>query len=78
MGRTGLPDSYIKYLADRLTGMNFNESLIDDVTLYTFIAALLLSVLFNIRDIFRNYLTCVLLPVLTMIFLLHSYLVPFP
>lgn len=50
MGETNIPDSYIKYLADRLTGLDFNSVLVDKVTLYSFLAALILSLYFNIRD----------------------------
>jgi hypothetical protein len=50
MGETNIPDSYIKYLADRLTGLDFNSILVDKVTLYSYLAALLLSTYFNIRD----------------------------
>ena len=51
LGETGLPDSYIKYLADRLTGLNFSPSLVDHVTLYAFLAALGISLFLNVRDI---------------------------
>ena len=54
LGKTNLPTSYIKYLADRLTGLNINQSLVDDVTLYSFLAALGLSVFFNLRDFLRR------------------------
>ncbi len=50
LGKTNIPDSYVKYLADRLTGLDINASLVDDITLYTFIAALVLSVIFNLRS----------------------------
>lgn len=50
MGKSDLPSSYIKYLADRLTGLDLNSSLVDTVTLLTFIAALLLSLILNIKD----------------------------
>jgi hypothetical protein len=50
LGISDLPSSYVKYLADRLTGMNFNSSLVDRITLYSFLAALGLSIFFNIRD----------------------------
>jgi hypothetical protein len=53
LGKTGLPYSYIKYLVDRLTGSDINASLIDRVTLLSFIAALILSVLFNLLSYFR-------------------------
>jgi len=50
LGKTELPDSYIKYLFDRLTGLNISPSLTDRMTLYVFLAALLISVYFNLRD----------------------------
>jgi len=50
LGVTDLPSSYVKYLADRLTGLDLNPSLVDNVTLYTFLAALGSSVFFNIKD----------------------------
>jgi len=53
LGKTDLPTSYIKYLTDRLTGLNVNETLVDKATLYCFIAALAISIFLNIRD-FRN------------------------
>jgi hypothetical protein len=50
LGVTNLPSSYIKYLADRLTGLDINASLVDNATLYVFLAAFGLSVFFNIKD----------------------------
>jgi hypothetical protein len=50
LGQNGLPISYVKYLADRLTGMNINSALVDQVTLYAFIVAFLISIILNIRD----------------------------
>jgi len=50
LGETNLPNSYIKYLADRLTGLDINPSLVDNVTLYTFISATVISLFLNIRD----------------------------
>jgi len=50
IGETNLPNSYIKYLADRLTGLNFNSSLVDNVTLYAFLAAFGISIFLNIMD----------------------------
>lgn len=54
LGVTDLPSSYIKYLADRLTGLDISSSLVDDVTLFTFLAALILSLFLNIRDFIRK------------------------
>jgi hypothetical protein len=50
LGVTDLPYSYVKYLADRLTGLDFNPSLIDNITLYSFLAALVISLYLNIKD----------------------------
>jgi hypothetical protein len=50
LGKTDLPNSYVKYLADRITGLNFNASLVDSITLYAFLAALAISVFLNIND----------------------------
>jgi hypothetical protein len=54
MGQDNLPDSYIKYLADRLTGFNFNPSLVELMTLMAFFTALVVSVFMNIRDFKRD------------------------
>jgi hypothetical protein len=51
LGISDLPSSYVKYLADRLTGLDFNSSLVDRITLYFFIAALGLSLFINFRDL---------------------------
>jgi hypothetical protein len=50
LGDSNLPNSYIKYLTDRITGLDVSASLIDKVTLYSFIAALAISILLNFRD----------------------------
>jgi len=57
LGKTNLPNSYIKYLADRITGLNFNPNLVDTVTLVVFISSLIISFLLNIRDYFKKKLT---------------------
>jgi hypothetical protein len=54
LGKTDLPDSYIKYLADRLTGLDFNPSLVDKVTLYVFLGVFVISVSLNVRDFIRK------------------------
>jgi hypothetical protein len=48
LGKTDLPNSYIKYLADRITGLDFSSSLVDNVTLYAFLAALGISLFMNL------------------------------
>jgi len=50
LGVSDLPSSYVKYLADRLTGLDINSSLVDNITLYSFLAAFGLSIYVNFRD----------------------------
>ena len=47
LGETNLPNSFVKYYADKLTGNNFDPDLVDSVTLWSFLAAIALSVYFN-------------------------------
>jgi hypothetical protein len=54
LGENDLPGSYIKYIFDRLTGLDINASLVDKTTLFLFIAALMLSMYLNIRDIMKS------------------------
>jgi hypothetical protein len=54
LGHTDLPISYVKYLADRLTGLDFNRHLVDSVTLYSFLTAFVISLILNIRDRLRK------------------------
>lgn len=56
LGKTDLPISYIKYLADRLTGLDFDQTLIDNATLYGFIIALIISLLLNASDFRKRWL----------------------
>jgi len=55
LGITDLPNSYVKYLADRLTGLDFNAKMVDDFTLYSFLATLVLSILLNVKDVARRF-----------------------
>jgi hypothetical protein len=50
LGVTDLPNSYMKYLADRITGLDFNAALVDKITLYSFLGALIISLFLNIRE----------------------------
>lgn len=49
LGVYNLPNSYIKYLADRITGMSFNQDIVDSLTLYLYLAALVISLAMNFR-----------------------------
>ena len=55
LGKTELPVSYVKYLADRITGLDFNEKMVDDFTLSSFLVALVLSMVLNVRDVARRF-----------------------
>jgi hypothetical protein len=48
LGKTDLPYSYIKYLADRVTGLDIDARMADAFTLYGFLVALALSIIINI------------------------------
>jgi len=54
LGKTNLPNSYIKYLADRITGLDLNAGIVDKITLYSFTAALIISLAINIRRIVKS------------------------
>jgi hypothetical protein len=54
LGKTGLPNSYMKYLADRITGLDISAVLVDRITLYSFIAALIISLYMNLRDYMKS------------------------
>lgn len=50
LGKTGLPSSYIEYLAERITGLDFKVSIVDNITLFVYITALAISTSLNMRD----------------------------
>lgn len=47
LGKTDLPNSYMKYLVDRLTGMDIDTGVVDSVTLLGLITALVVSLIIN-------------------------------
>lgn len=49
LGEHDLPNSYIKYLVDRLLGLDVNADLVDQLTLIVFIVALAISLILNLR-----------------------------
>jgi len=54
LGIYDLPFSYLEYLAERLTGLEFQAQLVDNLTLILFSAFLLASIGLNLRDYFRR------------------------
>ncbi len=47
LGEHHLPNSFIKYYADKITGLNYPSSIIDAVTAICFIVSAFISVFFN-------------------------------
>jgi hypothetical protein len=47
LGHSDLPTSYIKYLADRLTGISFSQELVDSVTAWGLVSAFIISLALN-------------------------------
>jgi hypothetical protein len=47
LGETNLPNSFIKYYADKLTGKDIDPSIVNTVTLFSFLAVIVLSVYLN-------------------------------
>ena len=50
LGQTGLPNSYIKYLLDALTGLDWHAGLVETLTFAGFFGALIVSIALNVRD----------------------------
>lgn len=48
LGEQGLPNSFIKYLVDKVTGLNSNPDWVDTVTAISFAIVTLLSIYLNI------------------------------
>ncbi|MBS0011937.1 MAG: DUF2784 domain-containing protein [Bacteroidales bacterium] len=55
LGHADLPTSYLKYLADRLTGLDFSEQVVDALTLWGLVAAFAISVILNTRMFLAKY-----------------------
>ena len=51
LGTTNLPSSYIKYIIDRITGLNTNEHNVEILTMSFYLISLTISVTLNIRDL---------------------------
>lgn len=54
LGERNLPDSYVMYLIKRTTRIEIDSILVDKLTLYFFLSALLFSLIFNLRDYIRQ------------------------
>ena len=47
LGENNLPNSFIKYFADKITGESLNSQLVDTVTLLLFLVVIIISVYLN-------------------------------
>ncbi len=50
LGYYNLPNSYVKYLLDRIFKYNFNANLVDTLVVIFFLIAFIASIYINIRD----------------------------
>ena len=50
LGETGLPASWMKYYLDLVTGLDWSAALVDGLVIGSALAALMLSVVLNVRD----------------------------
>lgn len=50
LGETDLPRSYVKYYADRLTGVTWDPALVNAIVVAVGVTAFTLSVMLNVRD----------------------------
>lgn len=50
LGETALPASWVKYYADRVTGLDWSPVVVDGLVIGSALAALSLSVALNVRD----------------------------
>lgn len=47
LGETNLPNSFIKYYADKITGRDIDPKIVDNVTLISFLTAIVIAVYIN-------------------------------
>ena len=50
LGETNLPNSYVKYYLDRLTGLSWDTATVDILVAVLGLTALVLSIWLNVRD----------------------------
>lgn len=48
LGKTNLPDSYMKYLFDRITGIGINDSFVDTIVAAVYFISLIISIIVNV------------------------------
>jgi hypothetical protein len=50
LGEQGLPNSFIHYLSNNIFSLNISTEFLDQITVWTFVVAIILSIIFNLRD----------------------------
>ena len=50
LGEQTLPNSFIHYLSNDIFSLNMTTELLDQITVWTFAVAILLSIIFNLKD----------------------------
>ena len=53
LGYTDLPNSYLSFLFTRLTGLQIDQNLVDAVTLWGLVIAMMMSIFLNFRHWFQ-------------------------
>ena len=54
LGYTDLPTSYLSFLFTRITGLSIDQALVDGITLWGLIGALIISLYLNLRPRFKK------------------------
>ena len=54
LGYTDLPTSYLSFLFTRITGLSIDQALVDGITLWGLIGALIISLYLNLRPMFKK------------------------
>lgn len=54
LGYFDMPNSYVKFLLDLITGWDWNAKLVDGLTLGGLITAMIFSFIFNIKDFLKR------------------------
>lgn len=54
LGYSDLPSSYLSFLFTRLTGMQIDQNLVNAVTLWGLVLAMIMSVFLNFRNFFQR------------------------
>lgn len=54
LGHADLPNSYIKYLVERVAGLDLNARIIDKTTFIAWLVALIISLVLNLKSLIKR------------------------